>query len=188
MCPRVAPKFVRLADGGTKKYRGTWIPRIRGKEGYLGRVMALDVGTKTIGIALSDPLRMFAKPLRTLSRKGVQTDVMGLLGVIGEHSVDHVVVGLPYELDGTEARSAKLARQIGEALSERGHAITYIDERYSSVEAERFLIQAGVGATRRKQVIDQAAACVILQSFLDHGDWTRDSASTNALPSSNPSG
>jgi putative Holliday junction resolvase len=146
--------------------------------------MALDVGTKTIGIALSDPLRMFAKPFRTLSRKGVVSDTMVLAGIVAEQSVEHIVVGLPYELDGTEARSAKLARQIGEALRERDHAITYIDERYSSVEADRFLIQAGVGATRRKQVIDQAAACVILQSFLDHGDWTRDSASTPAPSSS----
>ena len=139
--------------------------------------MALDVGTKTIGIALSDPLRMFATPLRTLARKGVSSDTDALAKAMTEHAVEHVVVGLPYELDGTEARSAKLARQIGESLRERGCTITYIDERYSSVEADRFLIQAGVGATRRKAVIDQAAACVILQSYLDHGDWTQDSGS-----------
>lgn len=143
----------------------------------MGRVMALDVGTKTIGIALSDELRMFPQPYRTLSRRGVRKDVDRLLPIVDDKQVDHVVVGLPLELDGTEERSARLARQIGEEVRERtGLPITYLDERYSSVEAERLLIEQGVSRARRKEVIDQAAACLILQSFLDHGDWTRDGA------------
>jgi putative pre-16S rRNA nuclease len=137
--------------------------------------MALDVGTKTIGIALSDELRLFPNPYATLKRKGVARDTERILAVIAERAVDHVVVGLPFELDGTEARSARLARQVGEAVRERsGLPVTYIDERYSSVEAERRLVEMDVSRARRKAIIDQAAAAVILQSFLDHGDWTRD--------------
>ena len=137
--------------------------------------MALDVGTKTIGIAVSDELRMFAQPHSTLARKGVAQDVQRLVRIVAERAVDHVVVGLPYELDGSEERPARLARQIGEAVRETtGLPVTYIDERFSSVEADRMLIGQGMSRERRKQVIDQAAAAVILQSFLDHGDWTRD--------------
>ena len=137
--------------------------------------MALDVGTKTIGIAVSDELRMFAQPHSTLARKGVAQDVQRLARIVAEKAVDHVVVGLPYELDGSEERPARLARQIGEAVRETtGLPVTYIDERFSSVEADRMLIGQGMKRDRRKQVIDQAAAAVILQSFLDHGDWTRD--------------
>lgn len=145
----------------------------------MGRVMALDVGTKTIGIAISDPLRMFPQPHSTLSREGVNKDVARLAPLIAELEVDHLVVGLPLELDGTEERSARLARQVGEAVREAsGLPLTYIDERFSSVEAERFLIEADLSRKRRKQVIDQGAAIIILRSFLDHGDWTRDAASS----------
>jgi putative Holliday junction resolvase len=141
----------------------------------MGRVMALDVGTKTIGIALSDELRLFPQPFRTLSRKGVRKDADALQHIIEAQCVEHVVVGLPLELDGTEARSARLARQVGDAVEARsGLPVTYIDERFSSVEAERLLIRMNVSRKRRKEVIDQAAAALILQSFLDHGDWTRD--------------
>ena len=132
--------------------------------------MGLDVGTKTIGVALSDPLAMFAQPERTLSRKGVKADVAVLDALATERDVVHIVVGLPFELDGSEARSARLARQIGEALRELGWSVSYVDERYTSVQAERSLIAMGARRDKRKQVIDQAAAGIILQSWLDHGD------------------
>ena len=145
----------------------------------MGRVMALDVGTKTIGVAVSDPLRMFPQPLCTVEREGVNKDVAKLQRLVDEQGVDHVVVGLPLELDGTEERSARLARQIGEAMRAiSGLGVTYIDERFSSVEAERSLLEADLSRKRRKQVIDQGAAMIILRSYLDHGDWTRDAAST----------
>jgi len=135
----------------------------------MGRVMGLDVGTKTIGIATSDESRLIASPVRTLSRRSVVRDVEGLADEVGERGIEVFVVGLPYELDGTEARSARLARQIGEALVERyGLPVHYVDERFTSVDAERQLIEAGVSRQRRKEVIDQQAACIILQSFLDH--------------------
>lgn len=133
----------------------------------MGRVLALDVGTKTIGIAVSDPLRLFGQPVCTLSRRGVDKDVASLQPILQEYEPDVVVVGLPYELDGSEERSARLARQIGEAVAASGEwTVKYQDERFSSVEAERMLIAQDVRRSRRKQVIDQVAAMVILESWM----------------------
>ena len=130
--------------------------------------MGLDVGTKTIGVAISDGIGLLAHPVTTISRRGVKKDVARLLPLVDERKIGHLVVGMPYELDGTEERSARLARQIGEAMSEAtGLDVTYIDERFSSVEAERQLIAANMKRKRRKQVIDQQAAVVILQAYLD---------------------
>ncbi len=148
----------------------------------MGRVMGLDVGTKTIGIAISDGLRMVAHPDRTLSRKGVAKDVDSIVQIATQRGVDHVVVGIPYELDGSERRSARLARQIGDAVIAKGLPVTYIDERFSSVEAEHQLRETDMSRTRRREVIDQAAAALILQSYLDHGDWTKDAGSTPGTP------
>jgi putative Holliday junction resolvase len=132
-----------------------------------GKTIALDVGTKTIGVAVTDALGLLAHPVCTVARKGVQRDVTRLEAVFADHEPVAVVVGLPYELDGTEARSAKLARQIGTEVGERtGLPVHYVDERYSSVEAERRLIEAGMSRKKRKEVIDQAAAVVILESWL----------------------
>ncbi|MEQ1567902.1 MAG: Holliday junction resolvase RuvX [Myxococcota bacterium] len=134
----------------------------------MSRVLGLDVGTKTVGIAISDPGRTLASPVRTLSRRSVRDDADRLFALAQEQAVAEVVVGLPYELDGSETRSARLARQIGGALVERGLIVRYVDERYTSVEAERQLLSVGMSRARRKEVIDQAAAVLILQSWLDH--------------------
>ncbi len=141
----------------------------------MARVMGLDVGTKTIGVALSDPSRLLASPCTTLRRQSVRADVAALAELMAERGVGEVVVGLPLELDGTEERSARLARQVGSALKERtGVPVRYVDERFTSVDAERQLIAAGVSRARRKQVIDQQAAVLILQSFLEHPELTDD--------------
>ena len=139
----------------------------------MGRVVALDVGTKTIGVAMSDPLGITANPVSTLARRGVRKDVEALTALCEGREIDTLVVGLPLELDGSEKRSAKLARQVGEALgAELGLEPVYIDERYTSVEAERALVEADLSRKKRKGVIDQAAAVLILRSYLDHGDWS----------------
>jgi putative Holliday junction resolvase len=128
----------------------------------------LDVGTKTVGIAVCDAERRLASPVRTLARRGVRDDADRLVAIARDLEAAEAVVGLPFELDGTEGRSARLARQIGAALVERGLVVRYVDERYTSVEANRQLIDAGLSRERRKAVIDQAAAVLILQSWLDH--------------------
>lgn len=134
------------------------------------RAVGLDVGTKTIGIAATDLLGMMAHPVRTLARQGVKKDCAALAEVVAARQAEVLVVGLPYELDGGELRSARLARQIGEALREStGLPVVYVDERFSSVDAERRLIAAGASRSKRKQVIDQVAAVLILQSWMDDG-------------------
>ena len=133
-------------------------------------ILALDVGTKTIGVAISDELGLCAYPVTTIRRKGVKKDVIAIQRLLEERRVSKVIVGLPYELDGSEGRSARLARQIGTAVVDvSGLDVTYVDERYSSVAAEQQLLAVDMSRARRKQVIDQQAAVVILQSYLDHG-------------------
>ncbi len=136
----------------------------------MSRTLGLDVGTKTIGVAVSDTLGMMAHPVTTVARKGVRQDVVKLCAIVAERKVAQAVVGLPLELDGTEERSARLARQIGSALHQAsGIPVFYVDERYTSVDAERQLIQARVSRDKRKQIIDQQAAIIILQSYLEGG-------------------
>lgn len=138
-----------------------------------GRAIGLDVGTKTIGIAVSDPLGITANPHSTLKRQSVVKDCAALAVLCEEKQIKHLVVGLPLELDDTETRPARLARQIGTRLGELlGLEAIYIDERYSSVDAEDLLIEMDLSRKKRKQVIDQLAAVLILQSWLDHGDWS----------------
>jgi putative Holliday junction resolvase len=132
--------------------------------------LGLDVGTKTIGVAGADGLGLMAHPLTTVAREGVRKDVAKLMAVAAERGAGVAVVGLPLELDSTEARSARLARQIGAAVAEAGLSVVYVDERFTSVEAERRLLSAGASRARRKAVIDQVAAAIILQAWLDHGD------------------
>jgi len=149
----------------------------------LGRAVGLDVGTKTIGVALSDPLRMLASPVDTVARQGVRRDVAALVELLDGRGIDAVVVGLPLELDGTEARSARLARQVGDATAEAtGWQLIYVDERFTSVDAERQLIAAGKSRARRKEIIDQQAAVIILQSWLDHPElaWSPEDGSDGA--------
>jgi putative Holliday junction resolvase len=139
----------------------------------MGRTIALDVGTKTIGVAISDPLGITANPVCTLARKGVKKDVLRLMALCEGKDVETLVVGLPLELDDTETRSAKLARQVGDAMGRAlGVKPIYIDERYTSVDAEEALIEADISRKKRKGVIDQVAAVLILRSYLDYGDWS----------------
>lgn len=134
-------------------------------------ILALDVGTKTIGIARAGVDSRLPTPHSTLKRKGVKQDVVRLSHLVTELSATLIVVGLPYELDGTEGRSARLARQIGEALHDTtGVDVHYQDERYSTVVAEERLRAAGHDAKRRKSTIDQAAAAVILGDYFNQAD------------------
>jgi|TARA_B100000530_G_scaffold300070_1_gene220623 putative Holliday junction resolvase len=133
----------------------------------MGCIVALDVGTKTIGIAKARDGGGIPSPHSTLSRKGVKTDVVKLAHILSELQATVLVVGLPLELDDSEGRSARLARQIGDALAEAtGLPLHYQDERYSTVVATERLQAAGYDGHKRKEIIDQAAAAVILEDFL----------------------
>jgi putative holliday junction resolvase len=134
------------------------------------RVLGLDVGSKTIGVALSDGLGLAAHPLVTLARAGTAPDAAEVARLAAEHEVVAVVVGWPLELSGKEGRRALRVQVLIDAVRERLDASVPIhkwDERFSTVAVERVLIEGDLSRKRRKQVIDQAAAAYILQGWLD---------------------
>ncbi|MBL8944641.1 MAG: Holliday junction resolvase RuvX [Myxococcales bacterium] len=137
------------------------------------RALALDVGSKTIGLALSDTDRMIATAGHTLARRGHVDDAREVARVVAEREVGLVVVGLPFELDGREGRRARAVRAFIAVLREHftttGVAVelTTWDERFSTAAAERTLIEADMSRARRKQHIDAMAAQFILQGWLD---------------------
>lgn len=132
------------------------------------RIMALDVGSKRIGVALSDPLKITAQGLQTFQRTTLEEDVKGLWQLIEEHEVSQLVVGLPKNMDGTIGFKAEEVQQfIADLTAERKIEIIWIDERLTTVSAERVLLEADVSRAKRKKVIDKMAAVVILQSYLD---------------------
>lgn len=131
--------------------------------------LGIDVGTRRIGVAVSDALGMIAQPLTTL-----QTPADGglplaeLRAIVEERDVQIIVVGLPLRLDGSSGPEAEAARAIAGRLEEDlGLSVVLEDERLTSVEAERLLIEAGVRRQGRKGTTDRVAAALILQSYLD---------------------
>jgi len=133
--------------------------------------VSLDVGTKTIGVARSPANGPdIATPQFVLRRAGLKSDIPRLLATLKQWgSVDTVVVGLPLDLDGNEGRSARLARQVGDAVEAQGHTVVYQDERFSTVEASHRLRRGGMDSRAQRSVIDSAAAAVILEDWLSAG-------------------
>ena len=132
-----------------------------------GRVLGLDLGQSRIGVAISDLERRLAVPLGTV-RTGAPADVKAIAAIVAENGVTEVVVGLPLALSGRSGESAEHARAFADALTGfLGIPVELQDERLSTVEAERGLRTAGVAGRRQREVIDQSAATLILQSYLD---------------------
>jgi putative Holliday junction resolvase len=134
------------------------------------RALGLDVGMKTIGVAVSDELGLAAHPVLTIARQGTVRDVARLVSMAAEREVRAVVVGLPLELSGAEGRRVRRVRVLIDALRQALPADIPIhewDERFSTAAVERMLIEADVSRQRRKQVIDKQAAAYILQGWLD---------------------
>jgi putative Holliday junction resolvase len=131
------------------------------------RVLGLDVGAKTIGIALSDETGLLATPLDTLARQGTAPDAAAVATLAQEHQVEQVIVGMPYEMDGTLGPRARRVQVLIDALTAAGLRVDTWDERFSTVAAERVLLEADLSRARRKQVVDKVAAAYILQGWLD---------------------
>jgi putative pre-16S rRNA nuclease len=132
------------------------------------RLLGLDVGTKTIGMALSDTTRMVATPLDTIRRMRFRDDVKRLLAEIDRHGVGGVVVGLPISLDGSEGPRAQGVRQFAKnLLAHRDLPLAFWDERLSTAAVEREMIAADLTRKRRAEIIDKVAAAYILQGLLD---------------------
>jgi putative Holliday junction resolvase len=138
------------------------------------RWLGLDVGEKTIGLAISDEGEVVATPLRTLARNGGKRDIEAVAAVVAETEAGALLVGLPLDLSGREGEAARRVRQLAEQLERHlGCPVRYWDERFSTVEAERVLLEANMRRRRRKQVIDHVAASIILQGFLDSREGGR---------------
>jgi putative Holliday junction resolvase len=131
------------------------------------RVLGLDVGSRTIGVAVSDELGMAAHGVTTLERRGTVKDVSQVRALCDRYQTGHVIIGMPYEIDGSEGKRAARVRVLMEALQASGLNVEPWDERFTTVDAEAVLLEANVSRARRKQVIDQLAAQKILQGWLE---------------------
>lgn len=133
-----------------------------------GRIMGLDVGDKTIGVAVSDLMGLTAQGVKTIKRVGKKKDIEELKAIIKERQVNKIVSGLPKNMNGTLGPQGEKVIKFCELLEqETGIKIEYWDERLSTVAAERTLIQGNVRRENRKSVIDMVAATIILQGYLD---------------------
>ena len=136
-----------------------------------GRILALDVGEKRTGVALSDPLRMVARPLLVVQRASKVDDFDTIGRLVAEHQVSLVVCGYPLSLDGSEGPQGQRIRRYAEQLAETLEVpVELWDESYSTVDAESIMQVSRKRMTpkERRQWIDAVAAAVILQSYLDH--------------------
>ncbi len=132
------------------------------------RTLGLDVGTKTIGVAVSDGLGFTAQSVTTIRRTNLKADLAALKTLVQEHEGVRFVVGLPLNMDGSEGPRAEASRKVAEQLtSSLGLPVEFWDERLSTVAATRTLLEADVSRAKRREVIDQMAAQFILQGWLD---------------------
>lgn len=138
------------------------------------RKIGLDVGDKTVGIALSDELGITAQGLMTLERVGIRKDTGKILDMVKEYNCDTIVIGLNLKLDGTNSPQTEKVREFRTMIENKmrstgmkGIEVVWQDERFTTVIAERVLIEADVRREDRKKVIDKQAAVIILQSYLD---------------------
>jgi len=131
------------------------------------RILGIDLGKRRIGLAISDPDGQFAFPDSVLSSAGPKKDVEALAQIVAEREIGRVVVGLPRHMDGRKGPEAEAAERLASALEKAaGVPVETLDERWTSVEAERILRDRGHNAKRSKQHVDAVAASIILRTYL----------------------
>ncbi|MCM1179061.1 MAG: Holliday junction resolvase RuvX [Clostridium sp.] len=135
------------------------------------RILGLDYGTKTVGVALSDELGITAQPIRTIERKSenkLRKTLAEIESIIEEYEVSFVVLGYPKNMNNTVGTRAKATEEFKEHIERRTGLPVYLqDERLTTVESERILMESGVRREHRKEYVDKMAAAIILQSYLD---------------------
>lgn len=130
------------------------------------RIIGLDVGNKTIGVAASDPLGLTAQGVTVIRRSQLEADLKAVKDILERYQTQEVVIGLPLNMNGTRGPQAEVAEAFGAALQEQGIKVNFIDERLSTVAAERTLLAGDARRSKRKQVIDMLAAQLILEVYL----------------------
>lgn len=144
------------------------------------RIMGLDVGLKTIGVAISDELGMTAQGLKTIPRKSMKEDFKELQSIISQFKIERIVIGLPKNMNGSVGKQAKIVLDWIENLrKEVSLPMETWDERLSTVEASKTLLKADLSRKKRKGVIDQLAAVLILQGYLQQF-WSRKNVSSSS--------
>jgi len=131
------------------------------------RILALDLGKKRIGLALSDPLGITAQGLPTLQRTNIREDLSALDRIARQHEVSFILIGYPLHLSGHEGRQAEYTRGFAGRLSAHtGLEVRLWDERLTTVEAQRVLRDSGISIAKRAQAVDKLSAQILLQSYL----------------------
>lgn len=134
----------------------------------MGRILALDLGKKRIGLALSDPLGITAQGLPTLQRSNIREDLAALDRLIAEREVTLLLMGFPLHMSGREGRQVEYTREFAERLgSHTGVELKYWDERLTTVAANRVLRESGISIAKRARAVDQLSAQILLESYLD---------------------
>jgi putative holliday junction resolvase len=140
------------------------------KNSIRGRILALDLGKKRIGLALSDPLGITAQGLPTLERVNIRQDMAALAELIKDREVTLLLMGNPIHMSGHEGRQAAYVHEFAERLAkETAVPLRYWDERLTTVEAHRVLRSSGIGIEKRAKAIDKLSAVILLESYLDSG-------------------
>jgi putative Holliday junction resolvase len=150
------------------------------KNTWKGRILALDLGKKRIGLALSDPLGITAQGLPTLQRTNIREDMAALAKVVAEREVTLLLMGNPLHMSGHEGRQAAYVHEFAERLTAHtGVPLKYWDERLTTVEAHRVLRSSGIGIEKRARAIDKLSAVILLESYLDSLSEPRPSGAVN---------
>ena len=132
------------------------------------RILGLDIGSKRIGVAISDELGFTAQGIETLRCKSPEDDAAAIAKLAEKYNVEEIVVGIPYNMDGSEGPQAEKVRAAVERIKQRAKVpMREWDERLSTVAAERVLVEADMSRSKRRKVIDKVAAVIILQGYLD---------------------
>jgi putative Holliday junction resolvase len=132
----------------------------------VGRILAVDLGSRRVGLAITDPLHLIASPFRTLAYRGDRRLLADLLGTIREQEVEEVVIGLPLREDGSDSPGCEHSRRLAGQLRERGVRAVLWDERYTSRMAEESLREMGLSRRRAPERVDRLAASHLLQDYL----------------------
>ena len=133
----------------------------------MGRVLAIDYGDQRIGLALSDPLKIIASPYKTIANKDNDYSVDAILEVIIDEDVELTIVGLPLSMSGEDTDQTKKVKLFSDKLYSKNINIKFIDERWSSKAAKRSMKDQGIKTGHNKSLVDQTAAAIFLQQYLD---------------------
>ena len=144
-------------------------------EPTLGRILALDLGKRRIGLALSDPLRITAQGIDTFTRTRVREDLEALARLAVERGVTEFLFGEPLHMSGGESRQSTYTHEFAERLATRtGMPTRFWDERWTSVEAGRVLRDSGISIEKRARAVDRLSAVILLESYLDYLRFQQD--------------